>query len=179
MWEAYFGNNPTANCLACSKTIIRDAPKHTTGGWARGHIIHAKNGGPDIIENVRPICEDCNVQDKFSATSYHYMVGIGKLDQEECDRRLAIIKNIQIASIANPLVLKCIGRTCSGERCTNNRKGFRVVCGIHDEEQHVKVYEKEALLQMAKGIESRLQAARLINDLEAIKINQEALWEIV
>lgn len=178
MWEAYFGESPTAECLCCSKPIRRDAPKHTAGGWARGHIIHAKDGGPDFIENIRPICEECNAKDKSSPTSYHYMVDNGVFTQAECDRKISYIKNLQLAALTNPLVLKCIGKTVAGERCANNRKGFRVVCGVHDEEQHIKVYENEIFSRMKKECMGKLQEARVINDLEAIKINKEALWGI-
>jgi len=180
VWEAYFGEKEKVLCLCCGRVEIqRDAPRFATGAWDRGHVIPAKDGGPDIIENVRPICEGCNTEDKPPKypTSYHYMVEKGYMAQEKCDSLLTIIKNIQIASTTNPLVMRCIGKISSGSRCTNNKKGFGLLCGVHEKNavQHIKVYESECLSQIMKGFMSKLQETKFINDPEAIKINQEAL----
>jgi 5-methylcytosine-specific restriction endonuclease McrA len=54
LWKQYFDNCIKGNCYCCKEEI--DA----LGNWEAGHILAAALGGPDTIENLRPICSTCN-----------------------------------------------------------------------------------------------------------------------
>ena len=115
-------------CLCCKQNImIRD--DHST--WNRGHIIHHACGGADILENVRPICLECNKNDTKKQgfpDSYAYMVKIGTMTEEERHLRLAQIRSV------NPEAAKsvdCIAIQKNGLKCTNSRKPFSNKCGTH------------------------------------------------
>ena len=55
-WDKYIGKKyGTAYCICCNKKEIQQ--KNFVGG----HIISEKNGGNIIIENIIPICNDCNL----------------------------------------------------------------------------------------------------------------------
>ena len=54
LWITTFGaDKAKGSCQCCGKEIhILD--------WEAGHVIAAAKGGPDTIENLRPICGVCN-----------------------------------------------------------------------------------------------------------------------
>ena len=53
LWKNYFGDNFTGVCNVCRKEInIND--------FEAGHIISFANGGSDNIDNLVPLCRDCN-----------------------------------------------------------------------------------------------------------------------
>lgn len=54
LWKQYFGNNMVGNCFCCKAEI------EGLGGWEAGHILASALGGPDTIDNLRPICSTCN-----------------------------------------------------------------------------------------------------------------------
>lgn len=53
VWRKYCGNSLDSKCFCCLQEL-----KYET--WEAGHIIPASKGGPDTIENLRPICISCN-----------------------------------------------------------------------------------------------------------------------
>jgi len=54
LWRNHFGNRFKGVCFCCrSATIYRD-------NFHAGHVIAVANGGEDLIENLRPICQTCN-----------------------------------------------------------------------------------------------------------------------
>jgi len=53
LWKQYYGENYNSLCLICKQHI-------STTNFEVGHIISVANGGPDFINNLRPICRDCN-----------------------------------------------------------------------------------------------------------------------
>jgi hypothetical protein len=95
-------------CLCCRTAVIkRDAKKTESGHWVRGHVIHHKNQGPDIYENIRPICLDCNQKDKKYKDSYAYMVILGTMTQEERLKNIASIRKVAVKYFDNPELLQC------------------------------------------------------------------------
>jgi hypothetical protein len=57
VWKKEFGNNDTGECPLCS-TIINISKN----GFHCSHIISEKNGGKLELNNLRPLCEKCNLQ---------------------------------------------------------------------------------------------------------------------
>lgn len=53
LWKNHFGNNFKGRCFCCKKEIMRDK-------FEVGHYISVANGGSDNLNNLRPICFDCN-----------------------------------------------------------------------------------------------------------------------
>jgi hypothetical protein len=53
LWKKYYGENYNALCLICKQQISINI-------FEAGHIISAADGGGDNIDNLRPICRDCN-----------------------------------------------------------------------------------------------------------------------
>ena len=55
-WDKYIGKElGTAKCYCCKYNIISKNDFHA------GHYISEKNGGEVKVENIRPICADCNL----------------------------------------------------------------------------------------------------------------------
>lgn len=56
VWNRYFGNNENGICPICNKKI-----RVGKNGFHCGHIISEANGGLTDLDNLRPICSDCNI----------------------------------------------------------------------------------------------------------------------
>lgn len=55
VWHAYIGEEKgKAKCLCCKTTDITQLSFHC------GHIIPEAHGGSVCVENLRPICQNCN-----------------------------------------------------------------------------------------------------------------------
>ena len=56
VWDTYVGvDKGTAPCLCCERTSIRQLEFHC------GHVISEARGGTTTVENMRPICAQCNL----------------------------------------------------------------------------------------------------------------------
>lgn len=58
VWEKEFSNSEVESCPIkfCNNKLF----KSKKGGWQAGHLISEKNGGELKINNLRPICSECN-----------------------------------------------------------------------------------------------------------------------
>jgi len=54
VWKSFFQDKKESNCLCCTKIKITDK------SFSAGHIISEAHGGLAIIENLIPICKECN-----------------------------------------------------------------------------------------------------------------------
>jgi hypothetical protein len=55
VWNEYIGKKiGESACVCCNRTTIDKAE------FQCGHIIARANGGPETVENLRPICAGCN-----------------------------------------------------------------------------------------------------------------------
>ena len=59
VWERYIGQRTTSKCFCCNKNEI--TPFTYCNTFHAGHIISHHNGGKTSIENLLPICRDCNM----------------------------------------------------------------------------------------------------------------------
>jgi 5-methylcytosine-specific restriction endonuclease McrA len=56
VWDKYIGaDKGTAKCVCCNHQDIRQIDFHC------GHVLAVKNGGLNSIDNLRPICSQCNL----------------------------------------------------------------------------------------------------------------------
>lgn len=56
VWDTYIGENIGKHlCLCCNHVYIRQIEFHC------GHVIAEANGGSTNVENLRPICAQCNL----------------------------------------------------------------------------------------------------------------------
>jgi len=60
LWEMYIGQKTDGKCYCCWKNSI--TPFTYCHTFHAGHIISRYNGGSDSINNLLPICRDCNMQ---------------------------------------------------------------------------------------------------------------------
>ena len=59
VWLKYIGDKARSKCFCCRKNIIfLGSGLHNT--WQAGHIISHNNGGKAEINNLHPICKQCN-----------------------------------------------------------------------------------------------------------------------
>ena len=55
-WDKWVGKDVgTVKCLCCNHQEIRQIEFHC------GHVVAEKNGGHTVVENLRPICAQCNL----------------------------------------------------------------------------------------------------------------------
>lgn len=58
VWNKYFGDLSTHKCpISWCNNILDNSIKD---GWAAGHIISEHNKGKTVLENLKPICKNCN-----------------------------------------------------------------------------------------------------------------------
>jgi hypothetical protein len=57
VWRKEFGNLDDGNCPLCNKLINNEK-----NGFHCSHIISEANGGKTDINNLRPLCEKCNIK---------------------------------------------------------------------------------------------------------------------
>jgi 5-methylcytosine-specific restriction endonuclease McrA len=56
VWDTYVGENiGVTKCMCCKHQNIRQIEFHC------GHVIAEVNGGKTTLENLRPICAQCNL----------------------------------------------------------------------------------------------------------------------
>jgi hypothetical protein len=112
--------------------------------WHIGHIIHHKNSGPDIYENLRPICLNCNKNDKkddkTGLSSYHYMASIGTMLLEHVEPAIAKIRAARAFYEEDPRRGQCQAMVESKQRkrvlfkrCPHAKLPRQDVCGVHSE----------------------------------------------
>jgi 5-methylcytosine-specific restriction endonuclease McrA len=53
VWREEFKNNMDGNCYCCNNAIKIEE-------WHCGHILAACKGGPNVVDNLKPICSVCN-----------------------------------------------------------------------------------------------------------------------
>lgn len=58
VWEHYIGDKIIAKCFCCNREDITPFTNYKT--FHTGHIISEYNGGKILLENLLPICGDCN-----------------------------------------------------------------------------------------------------------------------
>ena len=58
VWKTYIGRELEAKCFCCCKNKITPFTGHHT--FQAGHIIAERMGGKCEIDNLLPICRDCN-----------------------------------------------------------------------------------------------------------------------
>jgi 5-methylcytosine-specific restriction endonuclease McrA len=59
VWLKYVGNKAETKCFCCKKNVIMlCSGVHNT--WQAGHLISHHNGGKADLENLHPICKQCN-----------------------------------------------------------------------------------------------------------------------
>ena len=54
LWIKYFGTSYNGRCLICDKEF------KIVDNWEAGHVVPSSKGGSDNLDNLRPICRDCN-----------------------------------------------------------------------------------------------------------------------
>lgn len=67
VWDKWVGKEiGTTKCLCCNHQEIRQIEFHC------GHVIAEKNGGALSVQNLRPICAQCNLSmGTMSLTDFH------------------------------------------------------------------------------------------------------------
>jgi HNH endonuclease len=164
IWSYHMGLNMKGKCLCCEETeITYNAIKGDASYWHRGHIIHKRHAGPDIYENIRPICVQCNKADKNFETSYHYMVIIRPQLKLDVYGEINRIKYLAWYYLENPSILKCV-------KCGNNKMPKSEYCGNHDKsksgilaiEQQDKIDLKE--LEDTSDRDNKITDPDFIND---------------
>jgi hypothetical protein len=149
VWYYHMGLDMKGKCLCCNDTeIVYNAHPDDEDYWHKGHIIHKKDAGPDIYENIRPICVKCNIADKGFKTSYHYMATIRKDLQLDVEHEVDRIKLIATKYLNKPSILKCKiiiydKNSEIGIRCNNNKMPRSTRCGIHENSRESLLAEEQ------------------------------------
>ena len=56
VWNTYIGESVgSSKCLCCNYSMIQQIDFHC------GHVVPEAKGGPTTVENLRPICAQCNL----------------------------------------------------------------------------------------------------------------------
>jgi hypothetical protein len=193
VWDFHI-NTEASKCLCCNYTIMKkNAKKGEEGEWDRGHIIHHKDQGPDIYENVRPICIACNKKDKNCKDSFDYMVKIKSMTNQQRTIKLEEIKRLARMYFENPKILHCKSYLNSGDPCPNKKKPHSEYCGIHGSNKitaleampiDIKMFVLEQLVQLKhvhKNTYNLIKATdsddEILQDIKRMANETQALYE--
>lgn len=179
IWLHHLGNVQSANCPCCNQVVIHRGSKNTgRRDWDRGHIIPDRLYGPDILENVRPICTTCNKNDKTYASNYHYMaLALGRMTLQEANASTREIWDMFDRQRNNLSMVQCLGLVhATGEACTKSRKANSYFCAVHGKKpaqhfQYQTQQHREVLLQQLwqdyydAGIERDAEKADIVADM--------------
>jgi hypothetical protein len=87
VWRIYCGNTTTGKCFCCNSALNKDSVT-----WHGGHVLAASNYGEYTVNNIRPVCADCNSNKNGRGMGtthmYEYMVtrkmdGMDNLDDHQ------------------------------------------------------------------------------------------------
>lgn len=53
VWRTYIGTSLDGKCYCCNSYMSIE-------NWQAGHVVAFAEGGPETVENLRPICGQCN-----------------------------------------------------------------------------------------------------------------------
>ena len=53
VWRTYIGTSLDGKCYCCNNYMSIE-------NWQAGHVVAYADGGPETVENLRPICGQCN-----------------------------------------------------------------------------------------------------------------------
>jgi hypothetical protein len=154
--------------------MIKDAKKGEEGEWIKGHIIHHKDLGPEIYENIRPICLECNKEDKRFVDSYEYMVFIGTMTAATRKEEIEKIKTLGERLARDRTPINCL-------LCENKKKPHSEYCGVHDRTDYHFKYKKYVRL-MERQLERDLTLLNYLmnnekENREEIKIVAEVIQD--
>jgi hypothetical protein len=91
VWKRYIGNYLEAKCFCCREKIITPFSYNYT--FQAGHIISEHNGGKTSIENLLPICRDCNMN--MSSENWDEYVKRNEFPLRRCGENPPIKKYIR------------------------------------------------------------------------------------
>jgi len=172
LWEHHFGKSSAVNCPSCGEWTIHKSPRGKYRDWIRGHIIHHRNHGPDIYENVRPICTTCNSRDKSYDSNYHYMaIALGRMTVEEADMGVKMIWDMFERQRMNLDMVRCLGEVQStGQACDKKRKPHSYFCKVHGRkaDQQLRRYQIRLLTLELDRLWQRYYDSAVINDNDLI-----------
>lgn len=137
VWFNSFGKAKAVACQCCKMVAIHADKSKGKHGWHRGHIVPAKEGKPDIVENLEPICLECNINDKSYPTNYHYRVALGTMSLEKCNSKLQQLYSLFDAVHNDSSVMQCLAKNCSFKR-----KPRSLFCARHrrNSDDHILYY---------------------------------------
>lgn len=141
VWTQIAGDKKRIRCPCCRKKVI--VREKNGKSWEIEHIIKLCYGGPDIYENLTPICVKCNSDNKPYYSMYDYMAEIGVISQEVARIKVKTLKQL-ITQLFNAdhKGKHCLAITGRGKRCTNLHSGMHTLtCAIashkRDEQQFI------------------------------------------
>ena len=182
IWNECVGNEISQiDCMSCQKITLHRDPILGSYDWVKGHIIPSacdpktdrKPG--DFVENLQPICEDCNDKDKKFLTNFHYRVHLGLMTAEDREEKLEKIRSI----VYGP-VRRCSAIKRNKETCTNIVHGKQIFCGNHVRKAETHC-NNLALGQINKDIakwKNVLKQALKDDDEEEIKMLDDILYDL-
>lgn len=184
IWQQHLGDGQVANCPCCNITVIHRGSKNAgRRNWDRGHIIPHDAEGPDILENVRPICTTCNQKDKTYASNYHYMaLVLGRMTIAEADAGVTAIWEIHDRHRNNISMKKCLAIVESTqEPCPKSRKPHSYFCKVHgtNPAKHFDYQYQKYLGVTLKQLRQDYRQAALDNDMERFVIIAEIIQELL
>lgn len=91
VWDTYIGQYTQSICFCCNKSPITPFTRYHT--FHAGHIISNHNGGPTSLENLLPICRDCNMN--MSSENWDEYVERNKFPLRRCGKNPPIEKYIK------------------------------------------------------------------------------------
>ena len=165
VWQEYFGHSLMELCMCCQNVLIfRHAfsdpflPEPNKRNWHRGHIIPDRLTGPDIMENLNPICTNCNIQDKKYESNYHYRVTLHLMTKEQAEAGVSRIREHAQKHITHPELYECIAIKKNTKKCTHKRLPHTPFCGVHKkkESSHLQKYADNFLFKRKAIIEDAL-----------------------
>jgi len=162
-------------------TVIYRDKSYGPHGWHSGHIIPDKDGGPNFLENHRPICIECNTNDKKYKSNYHYMASIGTMTMEEAERSyIELFERLEYIR-RNIDCNRCIGYYNNGNKCTYRKKPHSLFCGRCGRNPKIQFdrYSRWLTKEVMAIHKSALKAAYIYGDDEDVELITSMINDLI
>lgn len=118
IWEEYLdGKAYVAKCWCCRRKDISRKEYHA------GHIVAVVHGGTNVIQNLRPICADCNL-DMKETNMFQYMRDKGYELPPEVDK---LLEEIHVKIAVPPPSPGSAGHTPNPEALIEQMNNLKVI----------------------------------------------------
>lgn len=200
LWDKYYPGKLIGPCYTCGNSI--DA-RH----FEAGHVIPASDGGPDTVDNLRPICKPCNASMSnthlYAYKEQYYPKSANKPSKTIEDDFVIIIIPFEAKLDFHPLYRTlrselvdaykewCISNSCGyvfkeleelllSRGCAKEVDGKAFYCGVRmNDNPHTPINDYQSVFDRFVKKYKNDDTTKVLRDLRRLNITSSILREMI